>query len=184
MEKNRKYIVLGLVLIILIIVVYGLYSWRREQAVIMNAPRISGRFVPTASTVPLSEDEIQASRLLRGELITFDEAGIITLSTFVNWPDRVQLAETKVSTTNQTQYLCWPSVQEFNGQQVNISESAFFVSDTSRLELVGQRLISKEDALSLLNGSQKEVLIALQQAYSRVGSNTAYQVAIVGCQDE
>lgn len=184
MEKNRKYILLGLILIILSVVVYGLFSWRREQAVIMNAPRIGGRFLPTASAVPLSEDEIQASRLLRGEILSVGEDGAIALSTYVNWPDHTQRAETQITTTAQTQYLCWPSVQEFNGQQVKISESAFFISDTTRLELVEQRLITKEDAASMLNRSPKEVLIALQQAYNRVGSNVAYQVAIVGCQDE
>lgn len=184
MEKNRKFILLGVVLIIVSTVVYSLYSWRKEQITTMNAPQIGGRFVPTASSIPLSEDEIQASRLLRGVISGLDEEGVITLSAFVNWPDRIQRTEIEILTSSQSQYLCWPSVQVFNGQEVNISDSNFFLSDTTRLELVGQTFLNVEKARTMLNSSPKEVLIGLQKSYSQLGDNIAYQVAIIGCQDE
>lgn len=184
MGNNRKYILLGLILIIASIVVYSLYSWRKEQITTVNAPQIGGRFVPTTSSIPLSEDEIQASRLLRGITLSFNEEGVITLSTFINWPDRIQRTEIEISTSEQTQYLCWPSVQVFNGQEVNISDSHFFLSDTTRLELVGQTFLDSKEARAMLSSSPKEVLIGLQQSYNRLGDNIAYQVAIIGCQDE
>ncbi len=181
MKKNHQFFLLGVLLILITVSMIFLLSRRRTQnqfKVLTDLQVVQAQFAKKEDTSP---DALQLNRLVRGNVIQVSGLNL-TLATLVNWPDKTAKKEVVFTLTDLTEYLCWPTTM--NGAK--IEDSGFLLTDQTKLQLQGEKYLTKDQAEEMLNKQHSSVILALQKVYVEAPghpeANQVFQVALIGCQ--
>lgn len=181
MKKNRQFFLIGVVLIVVTVSTVFLLSRRQNQnqfKVPADLRAVQAQFTNKKDTSP---DAPQLNRLVRGS-VTQVSGLELTLATLVNWPDKTAKKDIIFTLTDRTEYLCWPTTM--NGAK--IEDSVFLLTEQTKLQLQGEKYLTKDQAVELLNKQHSSAILALQKMYVEAPghpeANQVFQVAVIGCQ--
>lgn len=184
---NKKNLLAILAVVVLVSIVAGLYFFKRpkESGSESNLGPITltGQFAG-ADSANISADAQSMNRVIRGyfDSTAAPENPYLLISTQINWPQEEPLRLQTVKMLPQTEYLCWPaSFVTGDGTTAYVKDTVYLIDFDSKLFAPGQKPLSYDEAMGVIQKGSP-VIVLLQQPFSLTGENTAFQLAIVGCQ--
>lgn len=191
-KKPAVPIIVGIVLLLIIGVVYLIFRLNAQrqyagQEVFVEQGDVDARFLN--NDLDTAPDAAVQGRVIRGYIDRTDFTstdnnpnGYIVASVQLNWPAEEPQRTIPFELMPNSEFLCWGN--DFvaqDGTTTPIKDTIFLLDDLHKLEIAGQKGLTREEALQKLQRGTP-VVLALSEQYVGTSINKVFQVAIVGCQ--